>query len=129
MTQCAEEVLKRWPAIPHHVLCTGDMGFGARGLTTSRSGCRAERLSRDLVLLGLRRFPTRRTDARWGQGRQGQSLRPRSTVTPLSAALIAVIENTRMRTAAQTGPWKSAAEAGGWSGEDRIEIMRILLDH
>ena len=84
MTACAEEVLKRLE-LPFRTmtLCTGDMGFGAQQDLRHRGlAARPERLSRNLVLLGLRRFPGAAHEcALQGQGRQGQrASSTRSTV-------------------------------------------------
>ncbi len=59
MTNCAEEVLKRLgPAVPHHGAQHRRYGFfGAQDLRHRSLAARAERLSRNFVLLQLRRFP------------------------------------------------------------------------
>ena len=59
MLACAEEVLKRLD-LPFRImmLCTGDMGFArAEDLRHRGLAAGAGTLSRDLVLLGLRRLP------------------------------------------------------------------------
>ncbi|MGT2465856.1 aminoacyl--tRNA ligase-related protein [Mesorhizobium atlanticum] len=99
MTQCAEEVLKRL-GLPFRTvtLCTGDMGFGARKDLRHRGlAAGPERLSRNLVLLGLRRFPGQDgMDARY-KDKDGKGNRFVHTLngrgTAVGRALIAVIEN------------------------------------
>jgi seryl-tRNA synthetase len=65
------------PAFPHMTLCTGDMGFGSRktyDLGSLAAG--TEYLSRNLVLLGLRRFPGAAYECALSrQGRQGDEVR------------------------------------------------------
>ena len=79
MTACAEEVLKRLGLHYRTVaLCTGDMGFGAqqdlrhRGLAAG-----AGAVPRDILLLGVRRFPGAAHErALEGRRRQVDALRP-----------------------------------------------------
>ncbi len=87
MTACAEEVLKRL-GLHYRVmtLCTGDMGFGARK-TYDLEGLAAGpgRLSRNFLLLRLRRFPgppDERTLPR--ERREGDEVRPHARRIPAS---------------------------------------------
>ena len=59
MTACAEEVLKRLGlAYRTMLLCTGDMGFASQQDLRHRGvAAGAEHLSRDFVVLGVRRLP------------------------------------------------------------------------
>jgi len=59
MTACAEEVLKRLGlAYRTMLLCSGDMGFArAEDLRHRGVAAWAKHLSRDLLVLGVRRFP------------------------------------------------------------------------
>ena len=118
MTACAEEVLKRLD-LPFRTmtLCTGDMGFGAaqdlrhRGLAAG-----AERLSRDLVLLGLRRFPGPAHGCALPAGRTARATRFVHTLNgsgvAVGRALIAVMENYQNEDGTVTIPDALAALYG-----------------
>ena len=78
MLACAEEVLRRLDLHYRVVtLCTGDMGFAVakdlrhRGLAAGAGG-----LSRDLLLLGLRRLPGAAHECALSQPRKAVSCAP-----------------------------------------------------
>ena len=99
MTACAEEVLKRL-GLPIRImmLCTGDMGFAlAEDLRHRGLAAGPECLSRDLVLLGLRRFPGAAHERALPRRRTAKSTRFVHTLNgsgvAVGRALIAVLEN------------------------------------
>jgi seryl-tRNA synthetase len=79
MTKCAETILEK---LGLHfrtvVLCTGDMGFGAQQDLRHRGlAARPGHVSRNLVVLGLRRLPgAAHEHALPRRGREGYALRP-----------------------------------------------------
>ena len=66
LTGHAESILQKL-GLPYRVvtLCTGDMGFRRPRPTTSRSGCRAGQVPRDLFVSNMGDFQARRMQARW----------------------------------------------------------------
>ena len=56
MLACAEEVLRRLD-LHYRVVTLGDMGFAAQDLRHRDLAAGTECVSRDLVLLGVRRVP------------------------------------------------------------------------
>ena len=99
MTACAEEVLKRLGlAYRTMLLCTGDMGFAAQQDLRHRGvAAGAEHLSRDFLVLGVRRLPgaahecalpaaRARKDARFVHTLNGSGL-------AVGRTLVAILEN------------------------------------
>ena len=98
MTQCAEEVLKRLePAVPHHHAVHRRHGLRrAQDLRHRGLAAGPERLSRNLVLLGLRRLPgAAHGCALPPEGREGTRFvhTLNGSGVAVGRALIAVIEN------------------------------------
>ena len=98
MTQCAEEVLKRLD-LPFRtmVLCTGDMGFGARKTYDIEVWLPGQNAYREISSCSVcGDFQARRMDARY-KDRDGKGNRFVHTLngsgTAVGRALIAVIEN------------------------------------
>jgi seryl-tRNA synthetase len=98
MTQCAEEVLK-WLELPFRtmVLCTGDMGFGARKTYDIEVWLPGQNAYREISSCSVcGDFQARRMDARY-KDKDGQGNRFVHTLngsgTAVGRALIAVIEN------------------------------------
>ena len=79
MTACAEEVLKRL-GLPFRtmMLCTGDMGFGARKTYDIEVWLPGQNAYREISSCSVcGDFQARRMDARYrAEGRQGHALRP-----------------------------------------------------
>ncbi len=98
MTRCAEEVLKRL-GLPFRTIVLVHRRHGicvAQDLRHRGVAAGPERLSRDFILLGLRRFPGRRMNARY-RPKDGKGARFVHTLNgsgvAVGRALIAVLEN------------------------------------
>ena len=119
MTACAEEVLKRL-GLPFRtvVLCTGDMGFGARKTYDIEVWLPGQNAyPRDLVLLGLRRFPGAPHGCALSSGRTARATRFVHTLngsgTAVGRALIAVLENYQNEDGSVTIPEALLPYMGG----------------
>ena len=122
MLACAEEVLRRLDLHYRVVTCCAPATWDLprRRPTTSRCGPRAERLSRDLLLLGVRRVPGAAHErALPGQGEPPAALRshPQRPGVAVGRALIAVMETYQQQDGSIVA--ERAAGLHGWAQDHR----------
>jgi len=126
MTQCAEEVLKRL-GLPFRtvVLCTGDMGFGARKTYDIEVWLPGQNTYREISSCSVcGDFQARRMDARY-RGKEDKATRFVHTLngsgTAVGRALIAVLENYQNEDGSVTIPEVLRPYMGG---AEKIEANR-----